>query len=84
MLMQTVFEEWGKKIKDAIEKADPIEVWAWVLISSGIFLVFLLILFTEFKRPERDSIKFSVIIVLLASLCLGLGMHLMLLVYGLW
>jgi RsiW-degrading membrane proteinase PrsW (M82 family) len=81
---ESVFERWGNAIKDAWENADPVEVWAWVIIIIGIIALFLLIFFTEYKRKERDSIKFSVITLLIASICFSLGLTMLLNAYGVW
>ena len=64
--------------------ADPNQVLGIILIIAGIISVFLLVLFTEFKRKERDSVKFTFIIMLIASLCLGLGIDLYLVAIGRW
>ena len=84
MLMQSVFEKWGEDIKLAFENADPVEVWAWVLLSIGIVCAFLLIFFSEYKRTERDSMKFTIIMVFLTSIFLGLGFDMLLTVQGKW
>jgi len=84
MLYQSAFEKFGTSIKNWFINLDPISVWGWVIISIGIVFVFLLIFFTEYKRPERDSIKFTTIIIILASFCLGLGLHMVLTSSGLW
>jgi hypothetical protein len=81
---QNVFEQWGQQIKDAWETADWIEVWGWIIFAIGILCIVLLIIFTEYKRPERDSIKFSVIVIIIGSLCLGIGLHMILTAGGLW
>jgi hypothetical protein len=84
MLLQTIFDEWGEKIKIAWETADPVEIWGWIIFSIGIACVFLLIFFMEYKRQERDSIKFSVITMVIASISLGFGLHMILIANGLW
>ena len=84
MLMQSVFEQWANDIKTAVEAADPIEVWAWILIITGVFTVFLLIFFPEFQRAERESVKFSAISAVIAAVLLGFGFHLLLMSYNLW
>jgi hypothetical protein len=84
MLFQTIFDEWGEQIKQAWMNADPIEIWGWILVVFGITFVALLIIFSEYKRPERDSVKFSAIIVVLASICLGFGLHLVWTASGYW
>ena len=84
MLLQTVFDQWGKQIKEAWEAMDPVEVWGWILLSIGIICVMLFIIFTEYKRPERDSIKFSVIIILFAAVFMGIGLDMILMANGIW
>lgn len=80
---ESVFERWWNDINKTIQNADPVEVWGWVLLSIGVVLTLLLIMFTEYKRKERDSIKFSAIIILFASAFLGIGLHMVLISYGL-
>ena len=84
MLLQNAFEKFGTTIKNFFINLDPIEAWGWVLIIIGIIFVLLLVFFTEYKRPERDSIKFTTIIIILSSICLGLGLHMILTAAGLW
>ena len=84
MILQNAFEKFGTSIKNFFINLDPIEAWGWVLIIIGLIFVFLLVFFTEYKRPERDSIKFTTIIIILASICLGLGLHMILTASGLW
>jgi hypothetical protein len=84
MLAQTIFDQWGTDIKNFFANLDPIYAWAWVLIVCGIVALFMLILFTEFKRTERESIKFSFFALLIAAACLGFGLHLLLTYLGLW
>jgi len=84
MLSQTVFDQWAKDIQAAFANADPIMVWAWILLISGIAAFFFFIFFTEFKRAERESIKFSVITTVIASICIGLGLHFFLTASGYW
>lgn len=84
MLLQNAFEKFGTTIKNFFINLDPIEAWGWVLIIIGIIFVLLLVFFTEYKRPERDSIKFTTIIIILSSICLGLGFHMILTASGLW
>jgi hypothetical protein len=83
-LLQTVFEEWGKKIKEGIANTDPVMVWAWIFLISGLIVGFLLVFFTEFKRTERESVKFSLITAVFVSILLGLGIEFMLTAYGYW
>ena len=64
--------------------ADPVLVWAWILIVIGIIFSVLLVFFTEYKRKERDSVKFTAISILIASFCLGIGLHLLLVANGNW
>jgi hypothetical protein len=80
---ESVFERWWNDINKTIENADPVEVWAWILISLGIALALILIMFTEYKRKERDSVKFSALIILASSACFGLGIHMLLISFGL-
>lgn len=84
MLGQTVFDTWGESIKEAIENTDPIMAWGWTLLIASIVFVFALIYFTEFKRKERESVKFSAITLVIASLLFGFGLHLILTADGLW
>jgi heme/copper-type cytochrome/quinol oxidase subunit 3 len=84
MIYQTIFDEWGKQIKAAIDSADPLAVTAWVLLSIGCVFLFLLIFFTEYKRKERESIKFSFITGIFAAIFFGIGLHLLLISNGNW
>jgi hypothetical protein len=84
MIYATVFDEWGKAISDFFTNLDPLNAWAWILIICGIAAIFVLIFFTEFKRAERDSMKFTAIILVVASVLLGLGLHFLLTYIGLW
>ena len=84
MLLQNAFEKFGTSIKNFFINLDPIEAWGVILMIIGVIFVFLLVFFTEYKRPERDSIKFTSIIIILASICLGLGLHMILIAGGLW
>lgn len=84
MIFSTIFDQWGEQIKYAWEHADPVEIWGWILFSIGIVCIFLLIFFTEYKRQERDSIKFSVIIMVITAITLGFGLHLILTANGYW
>ena len=84
MLLQNAFEKFGNSIKNFFIDLDPIEAWGVILLILGIIFVSLLVFFTEYKRPERDSIKFTTIIIILASICLGLGLHMILIAGGLW
>ena len=84
MLLQNALEKFGTTIKNFFINLDPIEAWGWVLLIIGIIFVLLLVFFTEYKRPERDSIKFTTIIIILSSICLGLGFHMILTASGLW
>ncbi len=58
--------------------------WGWVLVILGVICLFLLIFFTEYKRPERDSVKFSAITVVIASILIGFGLNMVLIAGGLW
>ena len=84
MLFQNALEKFGTSIKDFFVNLDPLSAWGSIIISIGIVFVLLLVFFTEYKRPERDSIKFTSIIIILASICLGLGLHMVLIASGLW
>ena len=80
---ESVFERWWNDFNKTIQNADPVEVWAWVLISLGVIFALLLIMFTEYKRKERDSVKFTGLIIFVSSACLGIGIHMLLISYGL-
>ena len=84
MLFQNAFEKFGASVQNFFLNLDPLEFWGGFLIVIGFIFVFLLIFFTEYKRPERDSIKFTTITIILASICLGLGLHMILTASGLW
>ena len=84
MLFQNALEKFGTSIKDFFVNLDPISAWGSIIITIGIVFILLLVFFTEYKRPERDSIKFTTIIIILASICLGLGLHMVLIASGLW
>lgn len=84
MLYQTVFDTWAENIKEAIENTDPIMAWGWTLLIISLVFVFALIYFTEFKRKERESVKFTAITLVIASLFFGFGLHLILTADGLW
>ncbi len=58
--------------------------WGWFLIVFGIICFILLVVFTEFKRKERESMKFSIIIIILTSFSIGLGIDLLLNYSGIW
>jgi len=84
MLFQNALEKFGTSIKNFFVNLDPLSAWGSIFITIGIVFVLLLVFFTEYKRPERDSIKFTSIIIILASICLGLGLHMVLIANGLW
>jgi uncharacterized membrane protein len=75
LAQQTFFEEMWDRAKNAVENANPVEVWGTVLIIVGIVFAALLIVFTEYKRQERDSVKFSMIMITMMSVCIGFGTH---------
>ena len=83
MIVGTVFERWGESIRTAWQTADWIIFWGWVLMIVGIACVFLIIIFTQFKRKERDSIKFTSITTVIAGILLGFGFHMVLVGNGL-
>lgn len=84
MMFGTVFDRWGEAIREAWQNADWNVFWGWILIFFGLACVFLIILFTEFKRKERDSVKFSAIMTVIAAILLGFGLHLVLIGRGIW
>ncbi len=84
MFIETVFQKWGEAIREAWQNADWNVFWGWILIVVGILSVFLIILFTEFKRKERDSVKFTAIMAVVASIFLGFGLHMVLIGRGAW
>ncbi len=51
-------------------------VFAWLLIIFGVLAAIALVIYTEFGRDV--SIPFSVIMILVASLCIGFSIHLFL------
>ena len=77
-----VFEEWGEKAKIWWENLDPVNVWGSILVTIGIAAFILLIIFTEYKREERDSMKFTMIILVIFALCAGFGFHMILVSNG--
>jgi hypothetical protein len=77
-----VFEEWGQKIKAWWETLDPVNVWGTILLIVSISMLLVLILFTEYKREERDSMKFSLILILIIAICGGFGFHMILISNG--
>lgn len=83
MILQTTLEKFGSSIEKFFQNLDPIEFWGSFLMVVGVFFIFLLIFFTEYKRVERDSIKFTTITIIIASICLGLGLHMLLTASGL-
>ncbi|MHA1777454.1 MAG: hypothetical protein ACTSWC_11815 [Promethearchaeota archaeon] len=85
MLYQTnVLEKWGQSIKETFQNMDYNGFWGWILVILGIITLFILILFTQYKRPERDSIKFTAITLVVASVFLGFGLHMILIARGIW
>ena len=71
-----------QKIADWFKNIDPIVATAWTLIVLAFVFFIMLLLFTEYKREERDSVKFTSIILILFSLCAGFGVHLLLISGG--
>lgn len=84
MFPGTVFEKWGEAIRLAWQNADWNLVWGWVLMILGLASVFLIITFTQYKRKERDSVKFTAIMTVIAAALLGFGLHMVLIGNGLW
>ena len=84
MIVGTIFERWGESIRTAWQTADWNIFWGWVLLVVGIASVFLIIIFTQFKRKERDSVKFTAIAGVVAAALLGFGLHMILIGRGLW
>ena len=84
MIFQTVFDQWGADIKAAFANLDPIMVWGWILFFSGVAALFFLIFFTEYKRPERESMKVSLIMVIISAACFGFGLNFILTANGFW
>ena len=84
MLFQNAFEKFGTSVQNFFINLDALEFWGGFLVAIGFIFVFLLVFFTEYKRSERDSIKFTTIVIILASICLGLGLHMILTASGLW
>ncbi len=82
--LTTIFEEWGQNIKDYWTNMDYVSFWGTVLITLGVLTFFLLLFFTEYKRAERDSIKFTAITVVISAIFLGFGLHMVLISRGLW
>lgn len=85
MLFQNnVLQKWGQAIKETFQNMDYNGFWGWILFILGILTIFILILFTQYKRPERDSVKFTAITLVIASVFLGFGLHLILIARGIW
>ncbi len=78
MILQGVFEQWGQNWQDFVETADPVRIWGIVLLTLAIVCFALLVFFTEYKRPGRESVKFTAIILVLFSLFAGFGLHMIL------
>ncbi|MHA1453954.1 MAG: hypothetical protein ACTSRD_13925 [Promethearchaeota archaeon] len=51
-------------------------VFAWLLIIFGVLAAIALVIYTEFGRDV--SIPFSVIMILVAALCIGFSIHMFL------
>ncbi len=51
-------------------------VFAWILIVVGVLAAIALIGYTEFGRDV--SIPFSVVMIIIASLCIGFSIHMFL------
>ncbi|MCF2139146.1 MAG: hypothetical protein K9W44_03745 [Candidatus Lokiarchaeota archaeon] len=85
MLFQNnVLQEWGQSIKETFQNMDYNGFWGWILLILGILTFFLLILFTQYKRPERDSVKFTAITLILAGIFVGFGLDMILIARGIW
>ncbi|MHA1521342.1 MAG: hypothetical protein ACTSVZ_13295 [Promethearchaeota archaeon] len=82
--LTTIFEEWGQNFKDYWTNMDYVGFWGWVLLALGFLSFFLLLFFTEYKRTERDSVKFTAITVIISSIFFGFGLHMVLISRGLW
>jgi len=84
MLYQSVFQEFAKAWRAFWQNLDYLAFWGWIILVIGALCVFALILFTEYKRKERDSVKFTAIMILVSAVFLGLGLHMILTASGFW
>jgi hypothetical protein len=78
-----IFEDWGEKIKIWWDNLDPVNFWGIFLLVAAIVMLLFLVLFTEYKREERDSMKFSIIFIILIAVSGGFGLHMILISMGL-
>ena len=83
-MILTVFDGMGESWRNFWGNLDYVAFWGWILLVLGVIFLFLLIFFTEFKRPERDSVKFTSIIIIIAAALMGIGLHMILTAGGLW
>ena len=84
MLLQSVFSKFFDTFREFWENLDYVLFWGIIILVLGIILLFVLIFFTEYKRKERDSVKFSAIIIVIASILMALGLHMILTANGFW
>lgn len=84
MLLQSVFSGWADSWREFWADLDYVMFWGIIILILGITLLFVLIFFTEFKRKERDSVKFSAIIAVIASILMAWGLHMILTAQGFW
>ncbi|UYP45829.1 hypothetical protein NEF87_002114 [Candidatus Lokiarchaeum ossiferum] len=83
-MILTVFDGLADNWKNFWSTLDYVAFWGWILLVLGVIFLFLLIFFTEFKRPERDSVKFTSIVIIIAAALMGIGLHMVLTAGGLW
>ncbi|MHA1646182.1 MAG: hypothetical protein ACTSVU_04020 [Promethearchaeota archaeon] len=84
MILDSVFTKWGASIKEFWATMDYNLFWGWFLVVFGLIFLTFLIIFTQYKRKERDSIKFTAIIIVLAAICLAFGFDMILVSSGIW
>ena len=84
MLLQSVFSSWADSWREFWADLDYVLFWGIIILVLGIICLFVLIFFTEFKRKERDSVKFSAIIAIITALLMALGINMILVANGFW
>jgi MFS superfamily sulfate permease-like transporter len=84
MLLQSVFSSWADSWRNFWADLDYVLFWGIIILVLGVILLFVLIFFTEFKRKERDSVKFSAIIAVIASILMAIGLNAILVANGFW
>ena len=84
MLLQSVFSNWSDSWREFWADLDYVLFWGIIILVLGIICLFVLIFFTEFKRKERDSVKFSAIIAVITALLMALGINMILVANGFW